>query len=86
MVARIAPDVAGADIMPPAAALAAEDEVEVVLQVNGKLRDKVMVAVGADDETLRAVAMNNDKVQSFVGGREPRKVIVVGGRLVNIVV
>ena len=68
------------------AALAAEDEVEVVLQVNGKLRDKVLVPAGASDEALRAVALSNDKVQSFTGGREPRKVIVVGGRLVNIVV
>ena len=68
------------------ATLAAEDEVEVVLQVNGKLRDKVLVPAGASDEALRAVALSNDKVQSFMGSREPRKVIVVGGRLVNIVV
>jgi leucyl-tRNA synthetase len=68
------------------AALAAEDEVEVVLQVNGKLRDKVLVPAGVSDEALRAVALSNDKVQSFTQGREPRKVIVVGGKLVNIVV
>jgi leucyl-tRNA synthetase len=66
--------------------LAAEDEVEVVLQVNGKLRDKLTVAVDTDEETLRQMALSNERVLGFVGDKTVRKVVVVPGKLVNIVV
>ncbi len=63
-----------------------EDTVEYPVQVNGKVRGRVVVAADADDETLKAVALADDKVQAFLAGATPRKVIVVAGRLVNLVV
>ncbi len=66
--------------------LAAEEEIEIVLQVNGKVRDKLVVPADADEAQLRTVAMESDRVQSHLGGKAIRKVIVVPGRLVNIVV
>jgi leucyl-tRNA synthetase len=65
--------------------LAAEDEVEIVLQVNGKLRDKLTVAVDTDEATLREMALENERVRSFVGDKTVRRVIVVPGKLVNVV-
>ena len=62
-----------------------EDEVEMVVQVNGKLRDKITVAVDAAKEDVEAVALASEKVQGFTEGKTVRKVIVVPGRLVNIV-
>jgi leucyl-tRNA synthetase len=66
--------------------LAAEEEVELVIQVNGKLRDKVTVPVDADESTLRELALNSERVLDFVGNKTVRKVIVVPGKLVNVVV
>jgi|HigsolmetaAR202D_1030399.scaffolds.fasta_scaffold00006_40 leucyl-tRNA synthetase, eubacterial and mitochondrial family len=66
--------------------LAAEDEVEVVLQVNGKLRDKILLPVDADQDTLREKALANEKVRNYTEGKTVRKVVVVPGKLVNIVV
>ncbi len=61
------------------------DEIEMVVQVNGKLRSKVNVAANADKETIEAAAMADDKIISNIEGKTVRKVIVVPGRLVNIV-
>jgi leucyl-tRNA synthetase len=66
--------------------LAAENEVTIAVQVNGKLRDTLTVAAGTDEEILKALAQDSDKVKQFTDGKEVRKVIVVPGRLVNIVV
>jgi leucyl-tRNA synthetase len=63
-----------------------QDAIEVVVQVNGKLRGRVSVAPGASDEEVKALALADDNVRKFFEGREPRKVIVVKGRLVNVVV
>ncbi len=63
-----------------------EDTIELVIQVNGKVRDKLEVPVGTDDDTLKQLALASDKAQSWLDGKEPRKVIAVRGRLVNIVV
>ena len=63
-----------------------QDEIELVLQVNGKLRGKINVPAGADEAQLRAWALGNERVQSFIEGKQIRKVIVVPGRLVNVVV
>lgn len=63
-----------------------EDEVEVVIQVNGKLRDKLVVSKDASKEAIEAAALASPKVQEFTVGKEIRKVIVVPGKLVNIVV
>ena len=63
-----------------------EDTVEYPVQVNGKVRGRVVVAADADDDTLKAAALADEKVQAFLAGATPRKVIVVPGRLVNLVV
>jgi leucyl-tRNA synthetase len=62
------------------------DLVEIVVQVNGKLRGRVSVAAGADNDAIAAQALEDENVQRFVEGKEVRKTIVVPGRLVNIVV
>ncbi len=67
------------------AAAAADEEITLVVQVNGKVRDRIVVPAGTGDETARQAALASATVQRFLGGQEPRKVIVVPGRLVNIV-
>jgi leucyl-tRNA synthetase len=62
-----------------------QDEIELMLQVNGKLRGKFRVAAEADRDTIEKVAIANPDVQRHVAGRTIRKVVVVPGRLVNIV-
>ena len=62
-----------------------EDEIEIVLQVNGKLRDKITVALTATDAELEAAALANKKVQNAVGAQTIRKVVVVPKKLVNVV-
>jgi leucyl-tRNA synthetase len=63
-----------------------DDTVEYPVQVNGKVRGRVTVAADADDDAVKAAALADEKVQAFLAGAEPRKVIVVAGRLVNLVV
>jgi leucyl-tRNA synthetase len=62
------------------------DTIELVVQVNGKLRGRVAVPADADRETIEKLAIADENVQRFVDGKAIRKVIVVPGRLVNIVV
>ena len=62
------------------------DLVELVVQVNGKLRGKISVAADADKETIVEQALADPNAQRFIDGGEVRKTIVVPGRLVNIVV
>jgi leucyl-tRNA synthetase len=64
----------------------AQDEIELVVQVNGKLRGSLRVAQGASQADIERLALENPNVQKFTEGKPPRKVIVVPGRLVNIVV
>ena len=65
---------------------AAEDEITLIVQINGKLRDRIVVPVDISKEEAKAKALASDKVAKYLEGKEPRKVIVVPGRLVNIVV
>ena len=65
-------------------ALVASDTVEVVVQVNGRLRDRLHVPVGTPDDELVALALASERVRAHVKG-EPRKTIVVPDRLVNLV-
>ena len=65
---------------------AKDEEVVLVVQVNGKLRDRIIVAPGISDEAARGKALASESVQLILEGREPRKVIIVPGKLVNIVV
>ncbi len=61
------------------------DEIELVVQVNGKLRSKINVSADADNESIEASALADDKIVTNIEGKTVRKVIVVPGRLVNIV-
>jgi leucyl-tRNA synthetase len=63
-----------------------QSSVQIVVQVNGKLRAHITVPAGADDESLRAAAVADPHVQKFIAGAPVRKVIVVRGKLVNVVV
>ena len=62
------------------------DSIELMVQVNGKLRDKITVAADADDDTIKATAQSGEKIQNHIQGKVVKKIIVVKGRLVNIVV
>jgi leucyl-tRNA synthetase len=62
-----------------------QDEVELVLQVNGKHRGSVLVPAGADKAEIERIAVASDAFLKFAAGASPKKVIVVPGRLVNLV-
>jgi leucyl-tRNA synthetase len=63
-----------------------QDELELVLQINGKVRGALRVAADADRAAIEAAALDSDAVRRHGEGRPPRKVVVVPGRLVNVVV
>ncbi len=65
---------------------AKEDSIEIPVQVNGKLRDKVVVPAEASEDEIKAAALASETVQKYMEGKEPRKVIVAQKRLVNVVV
>ncbi|HLK32497.1 MAG TPA: leucine--tRNA ligase, partial [Terriglobales bacterium] len=67
-------------------ALAKEEEIEIPVQVNGKLRSRIIVPADAPEEDVRQRALAEDKVQQFLAGKSLVKVIIVPGKLVNIVV
>ena len=62
-----------------------QDEIELMLQVNGKLRGQIRVAATAAREVVEAVALASEAAQKYLQGQPPKKVVVVPGRLVNIV-
>jgi len=66
-------------------ALLVESEIEIPVQVNGKLRDVIKISLDADNATIEAAAKASEKVQQFIAGKTIRKVIVVPKKLVNIV-
>jgi leucyl-tRNA synthetase len=68
------------------AKLAADDEIEVPVQVLGKLRGKIVVPAGSDAKALEAAALADEKIQQYLAGKPVKKVIVVPGKLVNLVV
>jgi leucyl-tRNA synthetase len=70
----------------PDPAALVQDVIDVVVQVNGKLRGRVRVAADADEETVRTAALADPNVQKWTEGKPIRKVIVVKGKLVNVVV
>jgi leucyl-tRNA synthetase len=63
-----------------------QQTVEIVVQVNGKLRGRIAVAVDADEAAVRSAALADAHVQKFVAGKSVRRVIVVPGKLVNVVI
>jgi leucyl-tRNA synthetase len=62
-----------------------DDVVEIAVQVNGKVRDKVMLAADASEADALQVARASERVQQFAGDAEPRRIIYVPGRLLNII-
>ncbi len=62
-----------------------QDEIELVLQVNGKLRGALRVPAAADKAAIEAAALASEAAQKYLEGRPPKKVVVVPGRLVNLV-
>jgi len=63
-----------------------KDEVEIVVQVNAKIRSKIVIANGMDNKEIEAIALADEKVKAAIEGKQVRKVIVIPGRLVNIIV
>ena len=63
-----------------------EDEVEMVIQVNGKVRDRMKMSILATEEETKNAALANPKIQKFTAGKTIRKIVVVPRKLVNIVV
>ena len=62
-----------------------EDEIEIPVQVNGKLRSKVRVPAGADHEQIQEIALADERTRTSMAGKPVKKVIIVPGRMVNIV-
>jgi leucyl-tRNA synthetase len=67
-------------------AAAKEDLIEIPVQVNGKVRDRVVVPADASEEEIKSAALASAQAQKYMEGKEPRKIIVANKRLVNIVV
>ncbi|MEQ8837680.1 MAG: class I tRNA ligase family protein, partial [Lacipirellulaceae bacterium] len=63
-----------------------ESTVEIPVQIGGKVRAKIQVAAGADNQTIESAALAEPKVQEFIGEKNIVKIVVVPGRMVNIVV
>ena len=63
-----------------------KDEVEIAIQVNGKIKNKIMVASSLDEEGIKSASLADEKIKASIGDKTVVKVIVIKGRLVNIVV
>jgi len=66
--------------------IASEEEITIVLQINGKLRSRITVAVDEKEESIKAAALADEKIATLIKGANIRKVIYVPKKLVNIVV
>ena len=66
--------------------LAAEDSVELGIQINGKIKDRIAVAVDTPEDEIRQLVLARPSVQEAIQGKEVQKLIVVPGRIVNLVV
>ncbi len=66
-------------------AVLVEDEVDIIVQINGKLRDKLRVAIDANEEELKSAALDLPKIQQHLAGKEVRKIVIVPNKIVNIV-
>ena len=63
-----------------------DDQVEVPVQVNGKVRAKIMLPAKADKAQAEAAALADERVRELLNGQTPKKVIVVPGKMINFVV
>jgi leucyl-tRNA synthetase len=79
-------DLLDAPMARPAADALRQDEIELVVQVNGKLRGHVTVAATAAEAAIKDAALADEHVKKFIGDKPVRKVIYVKGKLVNVVV
>jgi leucyl-tRNA synthetase len=68
------------------AAAAREDTLEIPVQVNGKVRDRITIPAEATEDEIRSAALASEVVQKYLEGKEPRKIIVAQKRLVSVVV
>ncbi len=66
-------------------AMLREDEVEMPVQILGKVRSRIVVAAGANEETVKQMALEDERIKALLEGKTVRKVIVVAGKIVNIV-
>ena len=66
--------------------LIALEEIELVIQINGKVRDKVKTPADISEDEAKALALTSKKIQKHLAGKKPKKIIFVGGKLVNIVI
>jgi leucyl-tRNA synthetase len=66
--------------------LAREDEITLVVQVNGKVRDRIQTPAGIDEARARELALASPRVRQFTDGKQLAKVVYVPGKLVNVVV
>ena len=78
-------DILAAQWPEPLEAALVQDELELMLQVNGKLRGSLRVAADAPKDAIEAAALAHEAAVKFMEGKAPKKVVVVPGRLVNIV-
>jgi leucyl-tRNA synthetase len=65
--------------------LVQDKQVELAVQVNGRIKERIVVSAGADEDQIKQKALSCEKVVTAIAGREPRKIFVVKERLVNIV-
>ncbi len=66
--------------------LTKEKELELAVQVNGKIKDRITVSADADEEQIKRKTLGSEKIKAALAGKEPKKIIVIKSRLVNIVV
>ena len=62
-----------------------QDEIEIVVQISGKVKERIMVPVDSTEEELREIAQNNSRIKELTNGKKIVKIIVVPNKLVNIV-
>ncbi|MDD3024609.1 MAG: leucine--tRNA ligase, partial [Syntrophomonadaceae bacterium] len=62
-----------------------DKEIELVVQVNGKVRDKIKVSADISEEDARNIALGSEKVTRWLEGKMPKKVIIIKGKLISIV-
>ncbi len=65
---------------------AKEEQIELVVQVNGKVRSKIMINAGISDDEIEKVALEDRKIKEIIGGKTIKKILIVKGKLVNIVI
>ncbi len=63
-----------------------EKEIELAIQVNGRIKDRIVVSADADEEQIKQKALDCERIKKAIAGKEPKKIIVIKSRLVNIVI